>query len=238
VSDATGPPADKLAPSSRMLAPRLASDVSTGRRFRIRWSGSDFGSGVASFQVQRRRTSGPRPPRAWKTIQGLGRTTSTSARVSGRAGQTYAFRVRARDRAGNVGRFSRGSTIVPTGERPRGAHYRGPWRVRRVRGAFGGRVVTCARARRCRLTLRYTGRSATIVGLVGPRGGRALVKIDGRSRRIDFYRRKKAARRVVFSAARKRGRHTLKLVVLGSKSRRSKGHAVTIDGFGLRDRAR
>jgi hypothetical protein len=76
------------------------------------------------------------------------------------------------------------------------------------------------------------------VGALGRRGGRALVKLDGERRRIGFYRRKAATRRVVFRAARKRGRHKLTLVVLGSRARGSRGHAVTIDGFGLRDRAR
>jgi hypothetical protein len=167
----------------------------------------------------------------------LGATKATHAMYRGGLGRTYAFRVRARDRAGNRSRFAGGSTIVPTSERGHGVRYRGPWRRRHLRGAFGGTVLTCAKPRRCTLTLRYRGRDVAVVGSVGRRGGRALVRLDGRRRTVDLYARRAANRRVVFRSPRtKSGRHTLTLTVLGSRNRRSRGHTVVVDGFAVRDR--
>lgn len=71
---------------------------------RVRWHGSDprlvtGTAGVASFDVQRRRAGG-----TWGTVRT--RATGTGATIDGRKGVRYQFRVRARDRAGNVGAWS------------------------------------------------------------------------------------------------------------------------------------
>jgi acetyl esterase/lipase len=232
---AQGTAVDRIAPVATMLAPRFASDVSAGRQFRIAWAGSDIGTGVRSFAVQARRTSGKRPGK-WRTVRGLRSTKKTQATFAGRLGETWEFRVRARDGAGNVGRFARGSTIVPTAERPAGARYAGPWSVQTVRAAFGRKVISCATPRRCMLTIRYRGAGAALIGLVGPHGGRARVTLDGKSRVVDFYSAQAFARRAVYVGERKQGPHTLVVTVLGSKNRKSKGNAIVLDGFGLRDR--
>ncbi|HIQ05517.1 MAG TPA: hypothetical protein EYH31_07440, partial [Anaerolineae bacterium] len=68
--------------------------------FVVRWEGQDqaAGSGLASYEVQFRDGAG-----IWQTW--FSSTTATSATFQGQRGHTYAFRVRARDRAGNLGRF-------------------------------------------------------------------------------------------------------------------------------------
>jgi hypothetical protein len=74
------------------------------RRARLHWSGSDrklvtLTAGVRSYDVQRRREGG-----SWVTVRS--RITDTSASITGTRGVRYQFRVRARDRAGNIGAWS------------------------------------------------------------------------------------------------------------------------------------
>lgn len=222
-----GAAADHSAPVAQMLAPFVASDVSRSARFPIAWRASDIGSGVKAFEVQARRTSGRTPQRPWRTI--LRATTRTRAFFRGRGGQTYHFRVRAVDRAGNVSRFASGSTIVPTSERTAGARYRGPWHVRALRGSFGRRAITCV-GRRCRLVLRWRGADVALIGATGPRGGRVRIRLDRRTRTISLRSPRNTERRVIFKARRRAGGHRLTLVTVRGR--------VVLDGFALRDRRR
>lgn len=229
---------DRVEPTARMRAPRLASDVSRSPRFRIAWQGSDIGTGIRAFTVQARRLDGPlraRAARRWRTIRRLGRTASTAATFSGFYGRTYQFRVRARDGAGNVSRWSYGTTVVPTGDRGGGVRYRGPWRRRAVSGAFGDRLIACGR-RACSLRLRWRGGDVAVIGRVGPAAGRARITVDGRSRVIDLYARRARHRQVVFRRRLPVGRHRLVLRVLRQKRRASRGRQVAVDGFALRNR--
>ncbi|MBN2392409.1 MAG: DUF11 domain-containing protein [Anaerolineae bacterium] len=87
---------DAVAPTAQMGAlPSVQSQV----QFAVSWSGSDNGSGVKSYDVQVQINDG-----SWQTWKSA--TTATSATYSGAYGNTYAFRVRARDQAGNVGAWS------------------------------------------------------------------------------------------------------------------------------------
>lgn len=238
--------ADRSAPRARMIAPALASSAGPGPRFTLRWRGSDIGTGIASFQVQARRLSGP--PRArravtpWRNLPRLRATRRTSARFRGRPGETYEFRVRARDRAGNRGRFSSARTVVPLDDSARDVARSGPWRRLRDRRAWGGGVAACA-VRGCALSLRWRGGGLSLVGATGPDGGRALVTFDGRRRVVDFYSARPARRRVL-AAFRARpgphpfrarsGPHRLRVVVLGTRRARSRGLTVRIDALGPR----
>jgi hypothetical protein len=81
----------------------LSSQVGS-RRARVDWSGADpllvtRTAGIASYDVQRRPTGG-----SWVTVRS--RVTGTAASVTGTRGVRYQFRVRARDRAGNIGAWS------------------------------------------------------------------------------------------------------------------------------------
>ncbi len=80
------------------------SSASGSRSARVRWHGADRllatgTSGIASFDVQRRRSGG-----GWATVRT--RVTGSAATIGGTRGVRYQFRVRARDRAGNVGDWS------------------------------------------------------------------------------------------------------------------------------------
>jgi len=83
---------DAVRPRSRVAT--LAA-VQRENEFRVAWSGSDVGAGVASYNVFFSPDNGPFEP--W-----LLDTALTSETFRGESGKTYAFYCTARDRAGNV----------------------------------------------------------------------------------------------------------------------------------------
>jgi uncharacterized protein YkwD len=81
-----------------------ASSPVGSRKARVSWSGTDprlatRTAGIASYDVERRRAGG-----SWAIVRS--RVTGTAASIRGSKGIRYHFRVRARDRAGNVGAWS------------------------------------------------------------------------------------------------------------------------------------
>ena len=83
---------DNTSPTSRVL--ELAPNQSTSC-FRPQWSGSDLGSGLASFSILASDNGGPYT--SWLTG-----TTASSAIFGGQAGHSYAFYSQATDLVGNV----------------------------------------------------------------------------------------------------------------------------------------
>jgi murein DD-endopeptidase MepM/ murein hydrolase activator NlpD len=73
----------------------------------VRWNGYDGVSGIAGFDIDYQDNSG-----GW--IGWLANTTQTTRTLAGQAGHTYTFRIRARDRAGNVEDWTASSTLVTT----------------------------------------------------------------------------------------------------------------------------
>jgi uncharacterized repeat protein (TIGR01451 family) len=100
-------PADLAAPTASLQPlPAVSSSPIV-----VRWSGADVGpAGVGSYDVQVRTG----PDAAWNDW--LTETAATTGRYSGLGGQTYQFRVRARDRAGNVAAWPTGSGATTTVE--------------------------------------------------------------------------------------------------------------------------
>ena len=84
---------DTTPPSSHASSPYSVSS----RTFTVSWSGSDTGSGIASYDVQYRDTTLGTGWMLWKSY-----TTSTSDTFTGQHGHVYQFRSRARDHVGNV----------------------------------------------------------------------------------------------------------------------------------------
>lgn len=100
-------------PQARTQLDRLAPVVTfepvsgvTGQLFTVRWNGDDFGgSGVVSYDVQYRVNRQP-----WVDfVQG---TTETQRLFEGTYSNTYSFRGRARDAAGNVGVYPDRAQLV------------------------------------------------------------------------------------------------------------------------------
>jgi hypothetical protein len=96
--------ADTTAPVARMVKP--SKKLQLGRSVKLSWAATDAASGVKDYTVQMSTTRYNRPPGSFRSIKSLTNTTRTSARLRKKYGATYCFRVRARDNAGNVSRFS------------------------------------------------------------------------------------------------------------------------------------
>lgn len=89
---------DTQAPSSEVNPlPQEQEDVS----FSVSWGGSDGGSGIKSYDIESRAEGSD-----WTTWKS--NTASTSDTFQGSRGQTYCFRSRARDQAGNIESWSAG----------------------------------------------------------------------------------------------------------------------------------
>jgi hypothetical protein len=95
---------DTTAPVARMVKP--SKRLQLGRTIKLKWAATDTGSGVKDYTVQMSTTRYNRPPGSFRSIGSLTNTTRTSAKLRKKYGATYCFRVRARDNAGNVSRFS------------------------------------------------------------------------------------------------------------------------------------
>jgi hypothetical protein len=208
-------------PSVRIHAPALASKSNSKPRVKVTWSGSDGdGAGIASYTVQvRRRGAGPR---RWRTL--LDSTKRRSLRFTGKPGSTYRFRVSATDQAGLVSGLATATTVMPTGVKLAGGHYRGPWHIARVRKAWEGRAIT-GNSPDCRLTLSYRGGSLAVIGERGPHGGSARVTLDGHARTIALHSTRVRTRQVIYRARLSRGRHHLTITVLRG--------AVSLEGYAI-----
>ncbi|HET7677009.1 MAG TPA: CAP domain-containing protein [Candidatus Limnocylindrales bacterium] len=99
---------DRTRPLARMRsASRGSTYLVNGTRYRrvtVRWWGADvrlsvLTAGLRSFQVQKRRPGG-----TWRTV--IASTVRGYSTFSLRAGRTFEFRVRSRDRAGNWGAWT------------------------------------------------------------------------------------------------------------------------------------
>ncbi|HJP89403.1 MAG TPA: hypothetical protein VJ850_10250 [Candidatus Limnocylindrales bacterium] len=179
---------------------------------RISWTGTDADSGIASYDVQRSYDGA-----AYATIASA--TTATSLDWTMTPGHTYKFRVRARDKAGNVGAWttayswhaylrqnSYSSIAYSTG-----------WTTATSATASGGSVKTSSTAG-ATATLTFSGRAVGLVTTLGPTHGAVQVWVDGvLSATIDTYADTAASKQVVFSKGwSSYASHTIKLVVVGT----------------------
>jgi hypothetical protein len=94
---------DRCAPVPAIAVPGFPPANGT---FVVNWSGSDNLSGLASYDVQYR----DGPDGCWVDWQS--QTTETYAVFVGQEGHNYYFRVRARDRAGNLSAFSEERVVL------------------------------------------------------------------------------------------------------------------------------
>jgi hypothetical protein len=115
-------------------------------------------------------------------------------------------------------------------DRSRSIVYRGTWRAARHAGYNGDRV-RYATSRGASATLTFTGRRVVWYGPTGPTRGKARVYVDGKAvRTVDLRRRSFDPRAALYSTRwSKSGRHTLRIVVLGTTGR----PMVAIDDFAV-----
>ena len=151
-------------------------------------------SGVASYWLLRSVNGG-----GWQTITST--TTSRIARLSMVFGSSYRFRLRAEDKAGNIGPSADGPAVQASlvQEGTSLARYTGSWSSRSDSSASGRKVRTTTSAG-ASVEFTFTARA---VGIVAPKGstrGRVKVYVDGvYVRTVDLYRSSTQARVVVFA---------------------------------------
>ena len=220
---------DRSDPSTSTPRPTLRTGIQIGGGANaplpmiLSWTGSDSGSGIASYDVRQSRDGG-----AWEMI--ASRTTGTSLQTTVTPGHTYRFMVRARDKAGNVGSWSGGwgwyAQLLQ--ESHADLTYTGAWSSD-ADGDFSAdraRFATDAGA-----TVKYTfsGRAVAWVTQLTPDSGQVAVYIDGDLvATVDTHADATTERFVAFSRSwSSYGKHTIKLVVVGTAG----GPRVDLDAF-------
>jgi hypothetical protein len=203
-----------------------SADRAAGVPVVLTWSARDAGGGgVATYDVAR--SIDGRPFSMIAT--GL---TSASLAVSLPPGHAYRFKVRARDRAGNVGRWQPGATLWPAlvQQGSRALAYRDAWRLATNAGYSGGSSASTS-VRGAVVRYSFTGRSIAWVTTRGPERGAVRVYVDGAYvTTVDTRAGSTAPRFVAFSRTWSRvGTHTIRLVAVGTTAR----PRVDVDAFGV-----
>jgi len=210
---------DTVPPTSTTVTVGLVDSYST--RVRLTLGGRDAVSGIGSWRVVIRDLAG-------RTIY-VAESAPAQPIVPLRVGTSYRVQVTSRDRAGNLGPVVTQPFTVPTDD-VSFARSRGWTRAARsldFQGSHLGSTVPGAS-----LTATVTARSVELLLLYGPTSGFVAIYVDGRyTTSWDLYAVRPTNARyrvVVWSTA---GRHTVKLVVRGSRRAASRGTAVLLDGF-------
>jgi hypothetical protein len=214
---------DRTDPTATTPVQRVGSGtVGATVPVRITWDGSDVGWGIARFQLERSVDGG-----AWRRIL------SAKVRSSAQAltpGHRYRYRVRAVDKAGNVGSWRTAAAFRPVvrEDGSSAAAYRGEWLVVEDVTARGG-TLREASSSAAVARFEFTGRDVAWIAERGPGHGRAAVFVDGRRvETVDLTAAGDQAARVVFRRHwGERGTHRIRIEVLGTVGR----PVVGIDGF-------
>lgn len=217
---------DGIAPAVSAPASRLYYRTTMGSstaRMKTSWSSSDAGGGI-SYTLQRQVNGG-----SWSTVS-LSPATATSLKQYLAFGSTYRYRVRATDGAGNTSAYASGPSFVPRRAQETAASvaYGGTWSTRYATSYSGGRL-RYATAAGAWASYTFTGASVGWVASRGPTRGAAEVYVDGVYKKtISLYAATYQSKRIVYVFNwTANGRHTIKIVVLGTA-----GHPrVDVDAF-------
>ena len=186
---------DATAPSVSRPAIRFAGGASvTGSvPIRVTWSGSDLGLGIARYEIQQRIDAG-----AWVSLSTIwGSTSMDRAAWTARA---YTFRVRAVDRAGNVGAWqtSPARRFTAYQESSPSLTYTGRWTTASSAAYWGGGLRAASGSGRS-VSLRRTAYGFAWVAPVGPTRGSARVYVNGTYvATVSLYAKSGRGSRVVF----------------------------------------
>jgi hypothetical protein len=189
----------------------------------VSWSGTDSGSGIKSYDVKRSVDGGG------YTVIASG-VTGTSLQTAVKPGHRYRFKVRARDRAGNVSAWVGSYDWRPalTQQSASSVRYGGAW-ASTSGSAHSGGSVKSAVASGVSASLKFTGRAVAWVTTFGPDRGAARIYIDGALvATVDTHADAVAERRVAFSRSwASWSTHSIKVVVVGTDGR----PRVAVDAF-------
>jgi hypothetical protein len=157
----------------------------------LTWTGSDAGSGIDHYTVQRSRDGG-----TWTTIGSDVHATLLATALS--KGHTYRFRVRAVDGAGNVGAWKATPVerfrAVQDGSRT--IDYVGRWRTATTSTASSGTLHSSTTSGSM-AKFTFTGRAVAWVAPIGSSRGQARIYLDGTwVKTVDLHG---PARRIVYT---------------------------------------
>ncbi|HUG29602.1 MAG TPA: hypothetical protein VMQ65_03690 [Candidatus Limnocylindria bacterium] len=213
--DTTAPKATAPKPSLRTGLPLEGTSTSQRLLMSITWGGTDAGSGIASYDVARSYDGGK-----FKTIASA--TTATSRDWTMNPGHSYRFRVRARDKAGNLGAWVYAPTWYAslTQNSSSSLAYMGTWK-KGSSAQYSGGTVKFAKGPGASASMTFKGRAVAWVTTLRAAGGEVQVWVDGvLAGTVDTYAASTTYRQVVFSKAWSGyGTHTIKLVVVGTPDR-------------------
>jgi alpha-tubulin suppressor-like RCC1 family protein/subtilisin family serine protease len=168
---------DRTLPASSAPSQSLRVGATLGTSsipIHLAWSGSDgAGSGVATYTLERSTNGGP-----WTSVAST--LVTRSADVTVAASGTVRYRVRAVDKAGNVGPWATGPTLTPRTIQQSSTtiRYRGTWTTR-LSSAYSGGSVRSASAAGASATSVWTGRSIALVSTMAPARGKVRIYVNG-----------------------------------------------------------
>jgi hypothetical protein len=213
---------DRAAPSVAQPRASLRTGIQLGSsstgaslRMTVSWSATDAGTGVKSYDVKRRVDGGD-----WVRIASA--TSATSLNTTMKPGHSYLFKIRARDRAGNVsawvGAYSWRSTLIQ--QNSAAVSYAGAWTTESSSAHSGGSLKS-ATAAGASASLTFSGRAVAWVTTLRPNAGQVRVYVDGAlAATVDTQADTTTQRYVAFSRSWSSwGRHTIKIVVVGTDGR-------------------
>ena len=208
---------DKSAPGLTVSTPgSLASAGSRSRTILISWQGDDRtdGSGIRHYGVDVREVSdGARASQNdWQVLRnGIARP---AVHFRGDSGSAYEFRVRATDRANNIGDRVTAPVVIPVDDRDRRLLRLRGWQ-RLKRSNAWGRTVVRAKRKGAVARLTFTGGRVALIGRKLRKGGRVRLSVGGRSKVVSLRGRPKHRSVLYTTAPLKPGRHTLRVTALG-----------------------
>ena len=219
---------DTTAPVATAPIQQLGSTSvsSTNVRLAIKWSGSDRGWGIKSYQLQRSLNGG-----AWAAVA-LPSPAATVVGIDAKPGSTLRFRVKAIDKAGHVGAWAYGPTFkVALGSDANTAvKYAGAWTTAASSTALGGSSHRTS-SRGASASYTFSGRDFSWISAKGPNEGKAAIYVNGVLKAtIDLYSATALPRRVAYrlhwSTVASR---TIRIVNLGTSGR----PLIDLDGLAL-----
>ena len=167
---------DTAAPTMGSLAHSLPAQAigTSSVKVALGWKGTDAGTGVSSYRLERRIGTG-----SWTKVT-LSSSSATSVTTTLNLDTAYSFRVRATDRAGNVGAWVAFPTLNPKRIQDTSSlvSYTGTWTKVTSSSLSGGSArYTSSSTRRAKVS--FTGREVAWIATRRTSGGRAQVLIDG-----------------------------------------------------------
>jgi hypothetical protein len=191
----------------------------------VTWSGTDKGWGIASYRLERSVNGG-----AWSKVA-LASATSKSFSERRAYDLPVRYRVRATDKAGNVGAWDYTSTVRPTriADTSTLLRYSAGWTTVVDPTAYGG-VAHESSAGGSSVSLTFSGRSIAWLGEVGLTFGKARVYVDGVLAWVETGADADSPRRLLFRKTwTSVGTHTIQVVVNGTVGRPT----LSVDGFAV-----